>query len=131
DRLRRANERYLSPLAPISRWELERIEAECLAELARLERMLPPGTEEPDVWQYLDDLGRLWEAATWEEQNRLLGQLCSAIFVEDGSVVKLVTYPAFHGLLAEAAGRAAEGAGEGSGSAARRSPGDHPPASGG
>ena len=139
ERLRRANERYLSPLAPISRWELERIEGECLAELARLERMLPPGTEEPDVWQYLDDLGRLWEAATWEEQNRLLGQLCSAIFVEDENVVKLVTYPAFHDLLAEAAGRAAEAAGEESGSAACRpqseripcSPEDHLPASGG
>jgi DNA invertase Pin-like site-specific DNA recombinase len=119
ERLRRANERYLSPVAPISRWELERIEGECLAELARLERMLPPGTEEPDVWQYLDDLGRLWAAATWEEQNRLLSQLCSAIFVEDQNVVKLVTYPAFHGLLAEAAGRAAEGAGEERGAVSR------------
>jgi hypothetical protein len=115
ERLRRANERYLSPVAPISRWELERIEGECLAELARLERMLPPGTEEPDVWHYLDDLGRLWAAATWEEQNRLLGQLCSAIFVEDQNVVKLVTYPAFHDLLAEAAGRTAEDAGGGRG----------------
>lgn len=109
ERLRRANERYLSPVAPISRWELERIEGECLADLARLERMLPPGTEEPDVWQYLDDLGRLWEMATWEEQNWLLSQLFSAIFVEDQNVVKLVTYPAFYGLLAEAAGRAVGG----------------------
>ena len=107
ERLQRANERYLSPLAPISRWDLERIERECLAELEQLERMLPPGVEEPDVWQYLDDFGHLWEAATWDEQNRLLGLLCSAIFVEDEKVVTLVAYPAFQQLLSEAVRRVA------------------------
>jgi len=35
-----------------------------MAELERLDRMLPPGTEERDVWQYLDDFGHLWAAAT-------------------------------------------------------------------
>lgn len=108
ERLQRAHERYLSPVAPISRWDLERIERECMAELERLDRMLPPGTEERDVWQYLDGFGHLWEAATWEEQNGLLGQLCSAIFVQDQQVVNLVAYPAFHDLLAEAAGRASQ-----------------------
>jgi hypothetical protein len=108
ERLQRAHERYLSPVAPISRWDLERIERGCMAELERLDRMLPPGTEERDVWQYLDDFGILWEAATWEEQNGLLGQLCSAIFVQDQQVVNLVAYPAFHDLLAEAAGRASQ-----------------------
>jgi DNA invertase Pin-like site-specific DNA recombinase len=108
ERLQRAHERYLSPVAPISRWDLERIERECMAELERLDRMLPPGTEERDVWQYLDGFGILWEAATWEEQNGLMGQLCSAIFVHDQQVVNLVAYPAFHDLLAEAAGRASQ-----------------------
>jgi DNA invertase Pin-like site-specific DNA recombinase len=106
ERLQRAHERYLSPVAPISRWDLERIERECMAELEQLDRMLPPGTEERDVWQYLDDFGLLWEAATWEEQNGLLSQLCSAIFVQDRQVVNLVAYPAFHAQLAEAAGQA-------------------------
>jgi len=105
DRLQRAHERYLSPVTPLSRWDLERIERECLAELERLDRMLPPGTEERDVWQYLDNFGHLWDAATWEEQNGLLRQLCSAIFVQDQQVVNLVAYPAFHDVLTEAAGR--------------------------
>jgi hypothetical protein len=83
-----------------------------MAELERLDRMLPPGTEERDVWQYLDDFGILWEAATWEEQNGLLGQLCSAIFVQDQQVVNLVAYPAFHDLLAEAAEWASQMQGE-------------------
>jgi DNA invertase Pin-like site-specific DNA recombinase len=64
ERLQRANERYLSSVTPISRWDLERIERECLVELEQLDKMLPPGVEEPDVWQYLDDFGRLWEDAT-------------------------------------------------------------------
>ncbi|HSJ58824.1 MAG TPA: recombinase family protein [Anaerolineae bacterium] len=112
EQMRRANERYTAAVAPISRWEVERIERECLAQLERLERMLPPGTDEPDVWPYLDDLGQLWAAATWEEQNQLIGQICSAIYVEDEDVVRLVAYPAFHELLDEAAGRAAGKASE-------------------
>jgi hypothetical protein len=60
------------------------------------------------VWQYLDDFGHLWEAATWEEQNGLLSQLSSAIFVQDRQVVNLVAYPAFHDLLAEAVRRAGQ-----------------------
>jgi hypothetical protein len=107
ERLQRANERYLSPVAPISRWDLERIERECLAELAELERMLPPGVKAPDVWQYLDDFGQLLEAATWVEQNEFLSQLCSAIFVRGQQVVNLVAYPAFYDLLADAARQAA------------------------
>jgi site-specific DNA recombinase len=119
ERLRRANECYLSPVAPISRWDLERIQRECLALLEQLERMLPPGTKEQDVWQYLDDFGRLWAAATWGEQNQLLGQLCSVIYVQDQDVVKLVAYPAFHDLLVDAAGKAARKANEERGALSR------------
>jgi hypothetical protein len=39
----------MSPVASISRWDLERIERECMAELERLDRMLPPDTEEQDM----------------------------------------------------------------------------------
>lgn len=108
ERMARANERYLSSVAPISRWDLERIHRECLKELDNLERMVPPGTEETDVWQYLEDFGQLWQAATWEEQNKLLGQLCSAIFVQDQEVVRLVAYPAFKEILSEAARQAVQ-----------------------
>lgn len=81
--------------------------------------MLPPGTEERDVWQYLDDFGHLWAAATWEEQNQLLGQLCSAIYLQDQDVVRLVAYPAFHDLLVDAAGKAARKANEERGALSR------------
>lgn len=108
ERLQRANERYLSRVAPISRWQLERIEHECAADLAEIECMLPPGTTEPEVWRYLDDFGRLWSEATFQEQNELLTRLCSAVLVEDHQLAKIVAYPAFQGLLADAAGRAAK-----------------------